>query len=138
MGSGAQPPPGRSFSARWMMPLAATLTAVVVGSAMYAAGRIGRLDDRAIDIRADGSAAQAKAAVQQIRARALDACNRADWQPCIDGLTAARSLDPAGDAAPAVQASRQRAEAALEQQRQRAPNADSKTPARSPAFPDTK
>jgi hypothetical protein len=133
------PPPRRAFGTRWMVPLAATLTAaVVVGGTMYATGKIGHRDVAAVDIGSDGSAAQARTVAKQIRASALDACDRADWQPCIDGLTAARSLDPAGDADPRVQAAWKRSEAALGHERQRAPNPDSKTPGRGPAFPDTK
>lgn len=59
----------------------------------------------------------------ELRHDALEKCEAGRWQDCIDGLDAARRLDPAGDTAPAVQAERRAAEDAL-----RAPPPDAKGP----------
>jgi len=53
------------------------------------------------------------ARVQRMRDEALRACDRREWTRCVEGLDAARSLDPIGDAAPAVQRARQLAHLAL-------------------------
>ncbi len=50
---------------------------------------------------------------RSLRADALRACDRSEWQACLDGLTEARAQDPAGDADPAVGAARSRAIAGL-------------------------
>lgn len=47
------------------------------------------------------------------RKRALAACDALQWQPCLDGLDRAKTLDPAGDAAENVQNARKLAEDAL-------------------------
>lgn len=48
-----------------------------------------------------------------LRADALKACDRGEFQPCLDGLDAARGLDPEGDRAPEIGAARKRAEDGL-------------------------
>lgn len=48
-----------------------------------------------------------------LRADAMEACERAAWRACLDGLDRARGLDPEGDLAPAVGAARAKAEEAL-------------------------
>jgi hypothetical protein len=109
-----RPVPSRTLGARWAVLLAATLTAALVGGTMYIAGQIGHRDDKPIDL--DGSP-KGPTKPEQIRARALDACNREQWQECIDALSAARSLDPAGDADPRVQAAWDAAQQALDRER---------------------
>jgi len=47
------------------------------------------------------------------RARALEACDRADWKECVLGLDRAASGDPAGDTAPQVVRAREDARKAL-------------------------
>jgi DNA-directed RNA polymerase specialized sigma24 family protein len=47
------------------------------------------------------------------RSRALEACDRADWVPCLEGLDRAALVDPAGDRAPRVVAARAAAAKAL-------------------------
>ena len=44
-----------------------------------------------------------------LRSRASAECDAEDWQPCLDDLDQARTLDPAGDDDPQVQAMRRRA-----------------------------
>jgi RNA polymerase sigma factor (sigma-70 family) len=46
---------------------------------------------------------------KQERAKALEACDRHDWTPCIDGLDRAKAKDRAGDMSPAVTTARQAA-----------------------------
>ena len=50
------------------------------------------------------------------RVEALRACDEAQWRRCLEGLDAARALDPAGDASPRVRAARQSARDALERE----------------------
>ena len=50
---------------------------------------------------------------RSLRADALQACERNEWRPCLDGLDQARALDPEGEQAPAVGAARARAEDGL-------------------------
>ena len=47
------------------------------------------------------------------RARALEACDHAQWQPCLDGLDRAAAADPAGDRDPRVVQARDAAHKAL-------------------------
>jgi DNA-directed RNA polymerase specialized sigma24 family protein len=44
-----------------------------------------------------------------LRAEAMKRCDEAAWQPCLDGLDAAKALDPAGDASPEVGSARDQA-----------------------------
>jgi DNA-directed RNA polymerase specialized sigma24 family protein len=48
-----------------------------------------------------------------LRADALRACDRGDWATCLDGLDAAKALDPDGDRAPAVEGARAGARRAI-------------------------
>lgn len=69
-----------------------------------------------------------------LRAEAFEECERSAWRPCLDGLDKARSLDPEGDAAPAVGAARARAEEGLReapnQRNAPVPDATGKSPPR--------
>lgn len=49
-----------------------------------------------------------------MRAEALEKCERGEWQLCLDGLDAARALDPVGDQAKEIGAAREKAKRALE------------------------
>ncbi|MDB4946511.1 MAG: hypothetical protein JWP97_6045 [Labilithrix sp.] len=49
---------------------------------------------------------------EPLRRDALARCAASDWTPCVEGLDAAKRLDPAGDARPEVQQAREAAEAA--------------------------
>ena len=62
---------------------------------------------------------RARAAVARgraLRVEALRACDEAQWRRCLDGLEAARALDPAGDEIGRVQRARQAARDALERE----------------------
>ena len=48
-----------------------------------------------------------------LRAEAEQACQRSEWQPCLERLDEARRLDPAGDSSPEVTGLRERAQQAL-------------------------
>ncbi len=101
--TGAPPPPvKRAAVGRWTTLLAAALTLAVVGGLFYAKDVIDRRDARRNEATPDAGGTMTSA--RQIRAHALDACNRGSWQECLDGLGAARAMDPAGDADPQVQA----------------------------------
>lgn len=45
----------------------------------------------------------------ELRRMAIEACNDGSWDQCLAYLDAAAKLDPAGDAAPKVQRTRERA-----------------------------
>jgi hypothetical protein len=126
--------PSRSVGAWWRVPLAAALAAAAIAATIYAAGHMGQRDASPIEIGPDGSST---APAERIRVSALEACDRGQWQECVDGLSVARSLDPAGDADPRVQAAWRAARAALEHDRPAAPHPDSKT-LRPPLGPDKK
>jgi len=57
----------------------------------------------------------------QMRRAALDACERREFETCLDGLDRAKALDPAGDETPSVQRARDEAKRALERQPKTAP-----------------
>ena len=89
---------------------------------MYALGRLSRPDEKPNDLSVDASPErETKPSAERIRQRALEACDRGEWQECRDGLTAARALDPQGDADPRVQTAWTRVRQALEPQK---PNGD--------------
>ena len=48
-------------------------------------------------------------AASQWRDKAVAACNGAQWEECLTDLDRARALDPAGDDAPIVKATRDKA-----------------------------
>lgn len=56
---------------------------------------------------------------QRMRAEAFERCESEQWQECLDGLDAAKDLDPTGDDASDVQQARERAAGALEEQREK-------------------
>jgi RNA polymerase sigma factor (sigma-70 family) len=65
----------------------------------------------------------------ELRRDALQKCDAKAWQECLDGLDAARALDPAGDGDPKVRAARDVAsKALLQKQMKSAPPKDSTAP----------
>jgi DNA-directed RNA polymerase specialized sigma24 family protein len=50
---------------------------------------------------------------EPVRRQALERCDKGEWKECLEGLDAAKSLDPAGDARPEVQRARQASDKAL-------------------------
>jgi hypothetical protein len=57
--------------------------------------------------------ATASAPPEAVREDALDACERSDWQTCLDKLDQARASDPNGETQPEVVAARKLAEQKL-------------------------
>jgi hypothetical protein len=103
----APPATRRSVAPRWTVLLAAALAAVVVGGAPIAVRLLSKQGDRPTQNRPDASpTATAAPSPQQIRERALEACDRQQWAECLNGLDGARELDPAGDRDPRIQAAR--------------------------------
>ena len=49
----------------------------------------------------------------ELRNQGLEKCAAGEWKPCLEKLDAAKALDPAGDAQPAVQSARENANKAL-------------------------
>jgi RNA polymerase sigma factor (sigma-70 family) len=70
-----------------------------------------------------------------LRAEAEQACQRSQWQPCLDRLDEARRLDPAGDSSPEVTGLRERAQQALVPAPE--PTASDSTPLDSKDLPPT-
>lgn len=103
----AQPPPSTVSSGglRWAWLAPAALVAVFVAALAGVVSQLAKPHELAMGVDASpsatGSAAQAS---QQVRERGLAACDQRRWQECLDGLGAARDLDPAGDKDARVQA----------------------------------
>jgi len=98
----------RHFKANWQREVAilAALGVIITAALLFLANRKDPNEPIAkepVDPRAE-----------PIRLKALERCNAADWQPCLDGLDAAKKLDPAGDGRPDVQNARAAAAKALE------------------------
>jgi len=53
---------------------------------------------------------------KELRLEAMTACDRKEWQRCVQLLERAQALDPAGDLAPDVKAARDRAARGLDEQ----------------------
>ncbi len=51
---------------------------------------------------------------KEARRRAFEACDRQEWQPCLEGLDEAKRLDPAGDATNDVETMRAKVKEAIE------------------------
>ncbi|MDP8999005.1 MAG: hypothetical protein M3O46_02725 [Myxococcota bacterium] len=93
------PAPPRSIAPRWAMLLAAALAmAIMAGVGVPFVMGLLRHDPDA------SSAPLANRSAQQMRLRAFAACEHRQWQDCVDLLSAARDLDPAGDSDERVQA----------------------------------
>ncbi len=137
--SAPPPAPRRSSGGRWVVLFAASLTAAFIGGIIYEAGRMHHTEDNVPDRSMDSGPADNAATAERLRARALAACQGAQWQECANGLTAARALDPRGDAQPRVQAAWRAARDGLAaQEPRRAPIPDSKSPPSRPSVPDEK
>ena len=114
------PTPRWALMPSWAALVAASISAAAVGGGtIYALGRLHHPDEPPIIIALDGSAENGgKALAQRIREQAIESCHSAQWQECVDSLTAARALDPAGDADPRVQAAWRSAQDALARPRE--------------------
>jgi RNA polymerase sigma factor (sigma-70 family) len=104
----------RLLRARWAQLATAGLVALVA----YLAWRGARAPDEAPPRVAPRLVEAPEITVAVARGRglrvdALRACDGAEWRRCLDGLDAARALDPAGDEAARVRAARQTARDAL-------------------------
>ena len=107
----------RLLRARWAQLAAAGLVALVV----YLVARSARSPDEVAPRVAPRLVEPPEVTVALARGRAarveaLRACDEAQWRRCLEGLDAARALDPAGDASPRVRAARQSARDALERE----------------------
>jgi hypothetical protein len=102
---GTGQPPRRFASARWITLLAASLGALAVGGIGIGSGLFGPTDDH-VGASAPRPGWTGEPASQKARRVALQACDAERWAECIDGLDAARKLDPAGDADESVQRAR--------------------------------
>jgi hypothetical protein len=103
----AQPPPSTASSAglRWAWLASAALVAVFVGAVPVVVARLAKPHELAMRMDASPSATSSAAqSPQEVRERGLAACDQHRWQECLDGLGAARGLDPAGDKDARVQA----------------------------------
>lgn len=132
----------RHFRARWAAQLAAvaclvTLTILVILALVRSRG-----DDIAVPAPSfsqapvppplapppreeDSREARDLNDAKELRRAALVECEAKDWRRCLDGLDAAKRLDPAGDAAEPVQRARRAANDALEKRKAPPPVAPS-------------
>jgi hypothetical protein len=99
MGGGAwvsEPPPARDPSApRWAWLAASALAAVFVGGGAIVAATQNNIDKLVNPQDAGLTAAEMSRAIREM---ALKECDAKNWDPCRDGLTRARELEPTGDA----------------------------------------
>lgn len=102
----------RFFRERWAIQLA-VLGLVALG--LWALGRRGRLDRPRLVPEPPTLSAEARG--RAMRQEALQACARQQWPQCVEGLDAARALDPQGDLRPEVTAARRDAARALAPER---------------------
>jgi DNA-directed RNA polymerase specialized sigma24 family protein len=70
-----------------------------------------------------------------LRADALRACDRGEWQTCLDALDEARSLDPQGDRRSEVGAARENAQRALRERAQPTPTTGPSAATPAPSAP---
>ena len=109
----------RWMKERWLAELAAAAALVVVALVVW---RLLREEEPITQPTPDlpvPSAAPDPRALDRARALrdvAFQACDRSDWQECLDRLDEAKTLDPAGDTDPKVGAARARAMDALSPQ----------------------
>ena len=106
----------RLLRARWAQLVAAGLAALVVylvARSVRSPGDAPRPAPRLVEgpeVTLAGARGRAR------RAEALQACDAAKWRRCLDGLDAARALDPAGDEVERVRRARRSALDGLERQ----------------------
>ncbi len=103
----------RLFRTRWAQLAAAGLAGVLVYLAWRGTRSPAPHDHRPAPLIEAPEIAAIRASVQRLRGEALAACDRREWTRCLEGLDAARALDPIGDGDPAVQRARQLAHLAL-------------------------
>jgi hypothetical protein len=110
---------------RWAMLLAATLGAVAVGGTPLALRVLAKHREYPVAGPDAAPTGSVKPSPAQLRSAALAACGRHEWRLCLEGLNAARDLDPQGDSDPLVQAARQQA---TEELRKLEPNGEPESP----------
>ncbi len=103
----------RLFRLRWAQLAAAGLAGVLVYLAWRGARSPAPHDHRPAPLVEAPEIAALAARVQRLREEALRACDRREWTRCLEGLDAARRLDPMGDDTPVVQRARRLAHLAL-------------------------
>jgi DNA-directed RNA polymerase specialized sigma24 family protein len=130
----------RWMKERWLAELAAVAALAILAFVLYRLMR--REPEEAILPDKPTGAPVEPSPVERarsLRADALERCDKGEWRPCLDGLDEAKRLDPAGDADPAVQAARARANDALPEDSKSPVPPDSKVvPPESKEPPDTK
>jgi hypothetical protein len=109
--SDSPPASHRSKAARPMAPLT-----TAIGAAALIAAAVLSMNFARQNFDASSSTSAVGLAAQRIRERALRACDDQKWQECLEGLNAARSLDPSGEADARVRDARRDAQFSLGQQ----------------------
>jgi len=89
----------RHFRERWMVYAGLGLATVL----LYILVREGRSPEPQPHIEPSPEIQMALTRGRALRQEALHDCERHAWRQCLDGLDAARRLDPGGDAQPAIQ-----------------------------------
>jgi hypothetical protein len=117
----------RRVRPRWAGLLAAALGAAAIGATATLPALLAKRDERPspIDFQSSATASQ-RPSPRQLRERATSECREHQWQACVDDLTAARTLDPAGDADERVQAMWRDAREGVDPQQRQAPKFDVK------------
>ncbi|MFO0758382.1 MAG: sigma factor [Byssovorax sp.] len=109
----------RWMKERWMAELAAVAALTAIAIAIYWLFR--KPDEVARPEKPEPSGApigpdqpSPLEQARKLRQDGLDRCDRGDWKGCLESLDQARSVDPVGDADPAIGAARERAQKALQ------------------------
>jgi len=100
----------KHYRSRWAAQLAAAAALLALGLVLWAVWR-GRTTPGPNDIAREMPTPEQRAA--ELRRRALERCDAADWTPCLKGLDEAKALDPVGDEAARVREARAAAGRAL-------------------------
>jgi hypothetical protein len=117
----------RRVRPRWAGLVAAALGAAAIGATAALPALLAERDERPSPFDSQLSATSSQPpSVRQLRERATSECRDHRWQECVDDLTAARTLDPTGDADARVQAMWRDAREGLGPQPRPAPRFDVK------------
>jgi hypothetical protein len=110
-GKAAPAGPRRRIASRWGVALlAAAVGAAAVGVTVAVPDLLPKRDARPVPMDAASSAtAPPLSSAGPLRDQAMRACDEHQWRACLEGLNAARALDPDGDADERVQATRRAA-----------------------------
>ncbi len=119
----------KHFRSKWAAQIAAVaLLAILVGGILWLAKR--DIDPKPEIVREPPVEPTPEERAERLRHAAYEHCDDARWQDCLDGLDAAKQIDPRGDEAARVGGARRAAAKGLapKPQQKSAPEPESETP----------